>query len=494
MAHKKVKYLPAIAIGMIIGMILIFPVASLVQAGSEGIYKQVEEFTESLILIREHYVDEVEIKDLIYGAIKGMTLALDPHSQFMEPEQYKDMKVETEGEFGGIGIEITIKDNVLTIVSPIHDTPGSRAGLMTDDKITRIDGDTTKDITIYEAVKKMRGKPGTDVKLTVYREIENKILHFDLTRAIIQVKSINTAVMLTRDIAYVYISQFQEKTSRELKAALKDLKSKGMKALVLDLRYNPGGLLDMAVKVASEFLKKDDLVVYTKGRLVGQNMQFRVKASRNGNDYPLVVMINRGSASASEIVAGAMQDHKRGILLGSKSFGKGSVQTVIPLRGGAAIKLTTAKYYTPADRMIHGTGIVPDIVVNLSSEEEIDFLKNRREIMAGLSEKYKSPPEEESQKEESDSSSSDEELSEDNETKPESGGDSNPKNPSSKEMEEIEDMMGHSEDESEEEKNLEDKQLDRAVDLLKGILFYGPKQSEAKLLDLKSSLSSTRFL
>ena len=185
MAHKKVKYLPAIAIGMIIGMILIFPVASLVQAGSEGLYKQVEEFTESLILIREHYVDEVEIKDLIYGAIKGMTLALDPHSQFMEPEQYKDMKVETEGEFGGIGIEITIKDNVLTIVSPIHDTPGSRAGLMTDDKITRIDGDTTKDITIYEAVKKMRGKPGTDVKLTVYREIENKILHFNLTRAII---------------------------------------------------------------------------------------------------------------------------------------------------------------------------------------------------------------------------------------------------------------------------------------------------------------------
>ena len=250
----------------------------------------------------------------------------------------------------------------------------------------------------------------------------------------------------------------------------------------------------MAVKVASEFLKKDDLVVYTKGRLVGQNMKFRVKASRNGNDYPLVVMINRGSASASEIVAGAMQDHKRGILLGSKSFGKGSVQTVIPLRDGAAIKLTTAKYYTPADRMIHGTGIVPDIVVNLSSEEEIDFLKNRREIMAGLSEKYKSPPEEESQKDESEASSSDEESSEDSETKPESGGDSKSKNPSSKEMEEIEDMMGHSKDESEEEKNLEDKQLDRAVDLLKGILFYGPKQSEAKLLDLKSSLSSTRFL
>lgn len=480
MKKKKLRYLPALLLGTLIGMVLIFPVASLVQAGSEGIYKEIELFTESLALIRENYVDEVEIKDLIYGAIKGITLALDPHSQFMEPEQYQEMKVETEGEFGGIGIEITIKDNVLTIVSPIHDTPASRAGMMSDDKITRIDGESTKDITIFEAVKKMRGKPKTKVTLTIYRESMNKILHFDIKRDIIKVKSINTSVMLTKEIGYIHISQFQEKTARELKEALDDLEEHGMKALVLDLRYNPGGLLDISVKVAGEFLKKDALVVYTKGRLAGQNMRFRSKKSKPRDEFPLVVLINRGSASASEIVAGAIQDHKRGILLGTKSFGKGSVQTVIPLRDGAAIKLTTSKYFTPADRMIHDIGIEPDIEVPLTADEELEFLKNRREIMSRMVERYKERLEEENgnNKEEGEKEAGGTE----DDAEDTAGADY------SEDIEEVKEAISRAKNGEEEndKKEVGDKQLERAVDLLKGILFYG-SQSEPQSIEAHAS-------
>lgn len=330
---------------------------------SDDLYKELEIFSDAVSIIRSDYVEEAESKDLIYGALKGMLSSLDAYSQFMDPETYNEMKIETEGEFGGIGIEITIRDNLLTIISPIDDTPAYKVGLKAGDKIVKIDGEITKDLTLIDAVKRLRGKPGTKVDITVLREAEKKLLDFTITRSIIRIESIKRSEIVEDGIGYIRLAEFQEKTDRSLEQSLRDLERQEMKGLILDLRNNPGGLLDASVQVAEKFLSEGKVVVSTKGRVENQNFVFKSKNKSRHLDYPMVVLINGGSASASEIVAGAIQDHKRGIIMGTKSFGKGSVQTVVPLSDGSAVRLTTSKYFTPDGRSIHGEGIVPDIIV-----------------------------------------------------------------------------------------------------------------------------------
>jgi len=316
-----------------------------------------------------------------------MLSTLDSYSQFLDPDSYNELKVETEGEFGGLGIEITIKDELLTIISPIDDTPAYRAGLLAGDRIVKIDGEMTRGVTLFEAVKKLRGTPGTQVKLTILREGENELKDLAVTRDIIKFRSIREAKFVEDHIGYVRLSDFQENTPRDLGNALTKLRDDAMDGLVLDLRNNPGGLLDVAVSVSEMFLKREQMVVSTKGRLRNQNMEFRVSSDGMVSDVPLVVLINEGSASASEIVAGAIQDHHRGVVMGTKSHGKGSVQTVFPLRDGSALRLTTSKWFTPAGQPIHDHGITPDVVVPFepppkkekSSEEKAEELFDRLE-------------------------------------------------------------------------------------------------------------------
>lgn len=354
------------------------------QVKSDDMYRQLETFSDLISIVRSEYVEDVTSKDLIYGAMKGMIQSLDKYSEFMDPETYSEMKVETEGEFGGIGIEIAIKDELLTVIAPIEDTPAYKAGLKAADRIVKIDGEITRGITLIEAVKKLRGKAGTQVSVTILREKEGKILDFAITRDIIKVRSIKNVKLLGDNIGYIRLSIFQERSAKDLEEALSDLEKKGMDGLVLDLRNDPGGLLNVAADVASKFLPTGEMIVYTKGRDKRQDMEFRAKDKKPRTDYPLVVLVDEGSASASEIVAGAVQDHKRGIIVGTKTFGKGSVQTVIPLSDGSAIRLTTSKYYTPKGRSIHGQGIIPDIVVerketadegNVKSEEVFEKLE-----------------------------------------------------------------------------------------------------------------------
>lgn len=339
---------------------------------TDDLYKELELFSDAVSVIRADYVEEKKSKDLIYGALKGMLASLDPYSQFMDPDTYNEMKVETEGEFGGIGIEITLKDDLLTIISPIDDTPAYKAGLKAGDKIVKIDGTIVKDLTLIEAVKKLRGKPGTDVNIIILRESEKKLLEFTITRSIIKIESIKKAEMLEPGIGYIRLSEFQENTPKDLSDALKKIEAENLKALVLDLRNNPGGLLDVAVDVAGKFLEEGKIVVTTRGRVDNQNLEFKSKNKNNHLNYPIAVLINGGSASASEIVAGALQDYKRALIIGTKSFGKGSVQTVMPMSDGSALRLTTSKYFTPKGRSIHGEGIMPDIIVEYENMTQKD--------------------------------------------------------------------------------------------------------------------------
>ena len=331
-------------------------------ADQSATYEQLRLFTEVLNIVQNQYVDEVPPKDLIYNAIKGTLRGLDPHSSFLDPDSYKEMQVETSGSFGGLGIEITLRDDVLTVVSPIEGTPAFRAGLQTGDRIVKIDGLVTKDMQLPDAVKRMRGKPGTKVTITVVREGWTEPKDFDITREQIRVQSVRSAD-LGGGVAYVKLRQFQEQSPGDMAAALDKASKVGMKALVLDLRNNPGGLLTAAVEVTEEFIDDGKLVVYTEGRVRNQNMRFQASGKHTYADFPIVVLVNQGSASASEIVAGALQDWGRAVVLGTQSFGKGSVQTIIPLSDGSGLRLTTAKYYTPKGRSIHGKGITPDIIV-----------------------------------------------------------------------------------------------------------------------------------
>lgn len=330
--------------------------------GSSDTYENLKIFTEVISLIERNYVEEVKSKDMVEGAIKGMLKTLDAHSSYMPPDVYKEMQVETQGSFGGLGIEITIRDGVLTVVSPIEETPAYKAGLKPGDRIVKVDGEDTSDMTLFDAVKRLRGPQGTSVTVTIAREGVKEPFDVTMVRAIIKIKSVRSRQM-EEGIGYVKIRSFNQNTTSELKLALKELESKPMKGLVLDLRNNPGGLLEQAVEVSDLFIGGGKVIVSTKGRLKSQNMTFSSRGKDSHLNYPMVILVNAGSASASEIVAGALQDLKRGVIIGEQTFGKGSVQTIIPLSDGSGLRLTTAKYYTPSGKVIQGKGITPDIVV-----------------------------------------------------------------------------------------------------------------------------------
>ncbi|GAV20097.1 carboxyl-terminal processing protease [Mariprofundus micogutta] len=343
------------------------------QANAATDYQQLQKFSHVMDIVRRAYVEKVSDEKLIEGALSGMLSSLDPHSTYLNKEMYKQMTVDTKGEFGGLGIEISAAEGGIRIVSPIEDTPADRAGVKAGDLIIKIDDQLARDISLAEGVKLMRGKPGTSIVLTIFREGENQPLEVKIVRAIIKVKSVKSDI-LAPGYAYLRVTQFQERTGKLLKGQISDLKKRSGGSLagaVLDLRNNPGGLLNQAVEVSDLFLEKGN-IVSTKSR-AGKSLTFDARAGDALSGLPLIVLINNGSASASEIVAGALQDHHRAVLLGTKSFGKGSVQSVIPLQGGTAIKVTTALYYTPSGRSIQATGIDPDIqveqVINKPAEQ-----------------------------------------------------------------------------------------------------------------------------
>lgn len=337
-------------------------------ARADVVYGKIKTFGDILDLIRNNYVEEPNIDDLFQGAIKGMLQTLDPHSSYLTPEMLQHVEVETKGVFGGLGIEIGVKDGVLTIIAPIEDTPAYRAGLKAGDKIVRIENESTKDLSVMDAVKRLRGEPGTKVTISIAREGFKEPRPFTITRDIIRIKSVKSKY-LGDGIGYVKLLQFQQDSNADVEKALQAMmrEKEGFQGLVLDLRNNPGGLLDQAVKVADLFIESG-LIVYTDGRVETQRSKWPAHREGTYAGFPMVVLVNAGSASASEIVAGALQDHGRAVLLGTQTFGKGSVQTILHLEDGSGIRLTTARYFTPNGRSIQAKGIEPDIVVADSRE------------------------------------------------------------------------------------------------------------------------------
>jgi carboxyl-terminal processing protease len=352
----------------------------------DSAYPSLELFSYVLEKVRKDYVDgeKLTYQDLVSGALKGMLNTLDPHSEYMDPEKYKELQSDTQGAFGGLGIVISMKDNFITVVAPMEDSPGGRAGILSGDRIVKIDGRSTERMPLQDAVKNLRGEPGTDVKITILRPSSGALKDYKLTRSVINIDMVKDIhgkkefPLLENKVGYVHLVQFGEKTSDDLEAALRKMKGEGMQAMILDLRWNPGGLLEQAVDVCEKFLPRGQLVVSTEGRNPAQNSTR--KAMGRGDELknmPIVVLVNLGSASASEIVAGCLQDVKRAIILGEKTFGKGSVQSILPLADGSALRLTTAKYYTPSHKVIHEEGITPDITVPLTTEEERDIILKR---------------------------------------------------------------------------------------------------------------------
>jgi len=360
-------------------------------------YPSLELFSLVMEKVRKDYVDgkNVTYQELVYGALKGMINTLDPHSEFMEADKFKELQNDTQGAFGGIGVVIEQKDNYVTVVAPIEDTPGFRAGILTGDRITKIDGKGAEKMSSQDAMKYLRGEPGTEVTLTIFRPSSGKTKDYKLKRAVISIDMVKDTnnrkefPLGENKIGYVRLVQFGEKTGSELDKALGKLKSQGMRALVLDLRGNPGGLLDQAVEVCEKFLSRGQLIVTTEGRNPAQDSRHKAAGrgdmlvNKDGSTMPIVILVNMGSASASEIVAGCLQDTKRAIILGEQTFGKGSVQSILPLptqNDGTipALRLTTAKYYTPSHNVIHEHGITPDVLVSMSYEEEAAVQMRRR--------------------------------------------------------------------------------------------------------------------
>jgi len=362
---NRKKFLIAALILLLTGVLI---GQGMVQAKPDT-YEELKSFTQSLELVKRNYVEDPDSKELIEGAIRGMISNLDPHSSYMPERAFKEMNMDIKGEFQGVGIQIGVKNQQLTVISPIEDTPAFRAGLAAGDKILKINDEWTKDMTIEQAVDKMRGPKGTQVKLLIIRDGWDKPREFKITRDVIKVQSVKSK-MLNNEIGYLKIIQFQGQTGQEVEKALKGMESKGMKKLILDMRNNPGGILDASVDVSSMILPKDKLVVYLQGRQASDRRDYLTSGTVTPRDYPMVVLVNTGSASASEIVAGALQDSKRAVIMGTQTFGKGSVQTVFPLEGGGGIRLTTAKYYTPSGRSIQNVGITPDIEVKLPTVKE----------------------------------------------------------------------------------------------------------------------------
>jgi len=360
--HKKLALLIGVwfAFGIVVGGLYVHQVA----ARSDKTYEKLKLFTEVVELVKKNYVEEVTIDQLISGAVEGMLHSLDPHSAYLSPDMYRELQVETKGTFGGLGIEISIKEGILTVIAPIEDTPADQAGVQAGDRIISIDGESTKGLSLLECVKRLRGPRGTEVTITILREGLTKPKDFTIVRDIIEIKSVKYKTM-EKGYGWLRISQYQEQTATELQKAVHSLEQEnpeGLKGLILDLRNNPGGLLDQAVKVADFFLD-EGVIVSIKGRGDEEKMTFNAHKRGTLPAWPMVVLVNHGSASASEIVAGALQDYGRAVVMGSKTFGKGSVQTIIPLEDGSGLRLTTAQYYTPKGRTIHEKGIEPDIAL-----------------------------------------------------------------------------------------------------------------------------------
>jgi carboxyl-terminal processing protease len=355
---------------------------------SETEYTNLSVFTRALQLVRQDYVDEnkVALKDLTYSALRGMLNSLDPHSQFMEPTDFRDMQDDTRSEFGGLGIIVSTKDGIITVVTPMEDTPGFRAGIMPGDEILRINGKVTDRMSLQDALNQLRGEPGQRVTLTIYRPSSKETKEFNLQREIIKVASVKDSKILDPTatgkfkIGYLRITQFNEPTAQELRQRLDELQAKGMQALIVDLRNNPGGLLNSAVDVCANFLPSKTMVVYTEGRGGSQHHEyFTDRNSKPVTNFPLVLLVNAGSASGAEIVAGALKDLNRAIVVGDTTFGKGSVQTVIQLPDGSGLRLTTAKYYTPSRQVIHQNGVTPNIKASLTPDQEKALVLRRRD-------------------------------------------------------------------------------------------------------------------
>lgn len=374
--------LVALGINLAIGAKLYSETAT--KADKENPYAQMELLTQVMEAIRKDYVDsdKVAYTNLAYGALAGMLNKLDPHSQFMEPQAYHDMKDDTEGSFGGLGIVISMsKEGFLTVVAPMEDTPGARAGLLPGDRIIKIDGKSTEKLALPEAVRQLRGDPGTKVTLSIFRskakEPSEKIKDYTIERAKIKVDSVKDAKIIEDGIGYLRITQFNQPTEEEFENALQKLEKQGLDALILDLRNNPGGLLESARQIASKFVPSGKLIVSTEGRDPARTERYQSVSGKKRLTVPIVILVNGGSASGSEIVAGALQDLKRAVLVGETTFGKGSVQSILPLKDGSAVRLTTAKYYTPSHKVIHEHGITPDILVPITEEAERKLIEAR---------------------------------------------------------------------------------------------------------------------
>jgi len=347
-------------------------------AEKNNLYQHMDLFVRVLEKVRQEYVDgeKVSYQELIYGALKGMLNTLDPHSEFMEPAKYEDLRNDTEGAYGGVGLVISLRDNALTVVAPMEDTPAFRAGVLAGDRIVRIEGKSTDKMGLSDAVKRLKGEAGTPVTISVSRPSLAQPKDFTLTRAVIKLDTVKDLdghrvfPISENKIGYIRLTQFGEQTAGDLQDALKKLKKEGMEALILDLRNNPGGLLDQAVKVCELFVKRGELVVSTEGRGPQADTKYTSRGKDQYPDLQIVVLVNGGSASASEIVAGCLQDRGRAFVMGEQTFGKGSVQSIMPLQDGSALRLTTAKYYTPSHKVIHERGITPDSIIPTTPEEE----------------------------------------------------------------------------------------------------------------------------
>jgi len=378
MKPKLQNYL-LVLIGLMTGVLVSIGHGVFAERDSTRATLPVEElrtFSDVFGRIKNDYVVDVDDKELIEYAIRGMLSGLDPHSAYLDAEQFTELQVGTTGQFGGLGIEVGMENGFVKVIAPIDDTPAQRAGVQSGDLIIRLDDTPVKGMTLGEAVKVMRGKPGSEIELTIVREGLDHPLKINITRDIIKVKSVK-ARMLEPGYGYLRISQFQSKTAENLVDAIQDLKKENggpLKGMVLDLRNNPGGVLNGAVAVSDAFLDKG-MIVYTEGRIADSRLRFNATPDDVINGAPLVVLVNQGSASASEIVAGALQDHKRAIIVGSRTFGKGSVQTILPLSSQSALKLTTARYYTPSGRSIQAEGIIPDIEL-----DQVKFTSVERNI------------------------------------------------------------------------------------------------------------------
>jgi len=381
-------FLGVLGVNLMIGARVYF--ANVQAAEKDDALPQLRLFGTVLDRVRQEYVDgdKLTYQDLIHGALKGMLNTLDPHSEFMDPSKYEDLKKDTQGEFGGVGIVVSMKDNYITVVSPMEDTPGFKAGILTGDRIVKIDGRSAERMNLTEAVKRLRGLPDTDVVVTIYRPSTGQYKDHTLTRAKIKVDTVKDVdgrrefPLSENHVGYVRLLQFGESTSTDLEEALRKLEAKGAESIVLDLRENPGGLLDQAVQVCEKFLPAGQLIVSTEGRDAKTKATFHGHGRGRHPAFPMVVLVNNSSASASEIVAGCLQDSTalgvcKAIVVGEQTFGKGSVQSILPLQDGSAMRLTTAKYYTPSHKVIHEHGITPDIVVPMTEQEMRDVLLKR---------------------------------------------------------------------------------------------------------------------